>query len=93
MLQATAHFKTERGSQYLQQLCKHFEHKTEVTFSPTEGHCVLRSGRARLWADATGLRVEVTAPDEQGLAGAKRAIDSHLQRFAFREGFEAMPWE
>ena len=92
MLKATAYLKTAHGSRYLQQLCKHFAHKAEVEFTPTEGLCALRSGPARMWADEAGLRVEVTASDEGGLAGAKRAIDSHLQRIASREGFDEMPW-
>jgi len=93
MLTAQAKWTTENGSKYLQQLCKHFAHKIEVTFSETEGRATLPPGPAHLTADATGLWVEVTAQDADGLDLAKAVIDSHLKRFAFREGFETMPWE
>lgn len=92
MLKTEARLATAHGSQYLQQLCKHFAHKIEVEFTPTEGRMALPMGPALLKADDSGLWIEVTAPDSEGLIRAKGVIDSHLARFAFREDFEHMPW-
>lgn len=92
MLCSTGTYATPNGSKYLQQLCKHFAHKAEVTFDTTSGQVALHSGPATLSADAAGLMVTVTAPDESGLPGAQFAIDKHLAIFAHREGFTAMTW-
>jgi uncharacterized protein len=92
MIQSTGTYATQHGSKYLQQLCKHFAHKTEVTFDTHQGSVTLRSGQANLTADDAGLTVVVTAPDAEALPGAQFAIDKHLAIFAHREGFTAMTW-
>ncbi|SCZ64775.1 hypothetical protein SAMN04488118_105317 [Epibacterium ulvae] len=88
----TGHFSTENASKYLQQLCKHFGHKVEVTFDETQGTVGLGMGPATLRAASDTLEIEVTAEDDEGLVHARQIIDSHLKRFAFREEFEAMSW-
>lgn len=92
MLQTTAVLPTEHGSKYLQQLCKHFAHKIEVSFTPTHGECTFAMGKGILDADATGLTVTATAPDEEQLARTKSVIESHLVRFAFREELAPLDW-
>jgi hypothetical protein len=92
MLLETGHFETTNGSKYLQQLCKHFAHKVEVTYDATSGQAALPPGPATLSADETGLTVQISAQDEDGLVKARHVIDAHLQRFAFREAFEAFDW-
>ena len=93
MLKTEAYRRTEHGSKYLQQLCKHFAHKVEVEFTPTEGKAAMPMGPALMRADADGLWVEVTGADAESLERAKGAIDRHLAKFAFREEFEHMPWQ
>jgi uncharacterized protein len=92
MIRATGTYATPHGSKYLQQLCKHFAHKTEVSFDTHKGQVAMRSGPATMTADVAGLQVTVTAPDEAALPGAQFAIDKHLALFAHREGFTAMAW-
>jgi uncharacterized protein len=92
MFRSTGTYATPHGSKYLQQLCKHFAHKTEVTFDAAQGQVALRSGPATLRADDQGLTVTVSAPDAEALPGARHAIDKHLAIFAHREGFQAMTW-
>jgi len=91
MLKTYARWPTENASKYLQQLCKHFGHKVEVSYTPSEGRADLPMGPSVMTADAEALTIEVTAPDAEGLTRAKGVIDSHLKTFAFREGFERMP--
>ena len=92
MLRSTGTFATETGPKCLQQLCKHFAHKTEVTFDTKDGNVAQRSDPATLHADAAGLSVTVSAADSEGLPGVQHAIDKHLAIFAHRKGFLAMMW-
>ena len=92
MLLSAGTYATEHCPKYLQQLFKHFAHKTEVTFDTGNGTISLRTGAAALLADAAGLSVTVRAADAEGLPGAQHAIDKHLAIFAHREGFAAMMW-
>lgn len=93
MLEAAAHFETQNGPKYLVQLCKHFAHKIAVTYSESHGACQFACGAAVLDADGEGLRMAVTAADEEGLAQTQAIIESHLVRFAFREKLEALDWQ
>lgn len=85
-------FPTSHASNYLQQLCKHFAHKVEVTFDESSAKAALPPGPCEMWADRSELRIEVSAKDAEGLQAAQRIVDSHLVRFAFREEFKAMDW-
>lgn len=88
----TGTFETEHASKYLQQLCKHFAHKVDVEYSETEGHAALPVGPAVMQARGNLLTVEITLTEPEGLERAQMIIDSHLQKFAFREAFETMAW-
>lgn len=92
MLVSTAHYPTENGSKYLQQLCKHFAHKVAVSFDESRGSAALMSGPATFLADTDGLTICVTADDIRGLIQARFAIDVHLVTFAHREGFSGLSW-
>ncbi|WP_394156181.1 DUF2218 domain-containing protein [Loktanella salsilacus] len=85
-------FRTEHASRYLQQLCKHFAHKVDVQFDETAGSVAFPFGPATLTATDDALIAVVTAPTEDKLRDARRAIDSQLVTFAFREGFTTMTW-
>lgn len=85
-------FETENASRYLQQLCKHFGHKVEVSFDEKKGTAALPAGPATLKADADMLIITLKATDADGLQRSRHVIDSHLERFAFREGFSQMAW-
>lgn len=85
-------FPTEHASRYLQQLCKHFNHKIEVQFDETSGTAQFPFGPATLTATQDELIVDLTAETEEGLERGRGAIDSHLKTFAFREGFTTMNW-
>ncbi|MAE88566.1 MULTISPECIES: DUF2218 domain-containing protein [Salipiger] len=91
-LQQSGTFQTPNASKYLQQLCKHFEHKVAVVFDESEGRAALPPGPALLSASAEALLVEISARTEADLERARFIIDDHLKRFAFREGCEGMTW-
>jgi hypothetical protein len=85
-------FRTKHASRYLQQLCKHFAHKVEVQFDRAAGSVAFPFGLATLDAKDDALVVVVTGQTDADLRQARRAIDSHLVTFAFREGFTMMAW-
>ncbi|WP_226782799.1 DUF2218 domain-containing protein [Oceaniglobus trochenteri] len=85
-------FETVNASRYLQQLCKHFAHRVEVRFDAQDGTAMLPAGPATLKATGDALTVTLTGDDATGLEKSRHVIDSHLERFAFREGFTTMQW-
>ncbi|WP_299938161.1 DUF2218 domain-containing protein [uncultured Pelagimonas sp.] len=92
MFKLTGTFATQNGPKYLQQLCKHFAHKIDVTHSDTEGTCSFPMGQAVLKADDAGLTIRFELKDQDAVDPARNVIDSHLERFAFRENFKHMTW-
>ena len=93
MTTTTGRFETPRASGYLQQLCKHFGHKVEATFDERSGTIVFPAARATLAATDEALSVTLEADGAEDLERMRGVIDSHLARFAFREGFERMAWD
>lgn len=85
-------FPTAKASRYLQQLCKHFAHKVDVTYDERHGVVTLPIASAHLRAADTELVIELRADDEAALERGRGVIDSHLERFAFREEFKHMDW-
>lgn len=85
-------FPTLKASAYLQQLCKHFGHKVPVSHNKEHGEISFLVGSCVLEATGTELEIKVSANTVEDLERAKNIIDSHLERFAFREGFKTMDW-
>ncbi len=92
MPQQTGTFQTAHASKYLQQMCKHFSHKVEVTFDKTHGEAVLPYGPVLFDATEAVLTIEINGETAGQREKSRHIIDIHLQKFAFREGFEAMIW-
>lgn len=84
-MNASTFFNTENADRYLGTLCKHFGHKVPVTYEPGSGRIELPCGACTLTAEAGGLGMSVTAPDQPQLDKTIQVMTSHLERFAFRE--------
>ena len=84
MPDSTVIVETQNASRYLQQLCKHFGHKTDVTYDATAGHVVLPFGECRMIASPSALTL-IFVSDFAELPRIERVIGDHLARFAFRE--------
>ena len=94
---------TDKGSRYLQQLCKHWSHNLAVAFTPETGTVVFpRNARGADWpgdatltlqahSDSLECRLEASA-DEQ-LEALKGTVARHLDRFAFREAPLQFDWQ
>lgn len=80
-----ARVSTERASRYLQQLAKHWSHKFEVTFTPTEATIPLPFGLCELTADEAGLDVRLTPEADADVERFKTVVADHIQRFGHKE--------
>lgn len=87
-----AEMKTEKASNYVQRLCKHFAHKVPVEYSKTQGRAEFDGGYAEMLADDSTLRLKVVASSDFGLQRCKAIVEDHLVRFAFREKLERLDW-
>jgi len=85
---AEARIETPNASKYLQQLCKHFQHKLPVSFDAQAGAISFPMGETKLAADAEALTLSVSAGGDDDLARLKDVVARHLERFAFRETLE-----
>ncbi|NRP23026.1 hypothetical protein LPJGGPFB_06288 [Ensifer adhaerens] len=92
MLKATSGFATERASQYLQQMSKHFAHKTSVEYTEVDSVAAIGVSTARMTARGHQLSFVAESPDAEALAECKDVIERHIIRFAFREELKALDW-
>ena len=94
-MQSQAIVATELGARYLGQLCKHFAHKIDVTYSaemPNEGRIAFPIGTCTLAADAATLKLTADAANDAELAQLQTVIDRHLERFTFRDPLK-LDWQ
>ena len=85
MNNAAARVATPTASKYLQQLCKHFQHKLPATFDAAAGAISFPTGEVKLVADAEALDIALELPSAEDLERLKDVVARHLVRFAFRE--------
>ncbi|WP_316860442.1 DUF2218 domain-containing protein [uncultured Cohaesibacter sp.] len=76
---------TENASKYLQQLCKHFGHKVETSFTPEEGKINFPMAVCILEAKDNTLFMRLSAETQEDVRKAEGIVVSHLERFAFKE--------
>lgn len=89
----TSRIKTANGSRYLQQLCKHWSHRLEVSFTPEAGDVAMPMGRLTLKAEADRLDIALYPDDGADIERMKSVVADHLDRFAFREAPLAFNWQ
>ncbi|GAA6212015.1 DUF2218 domain-containing protein [Hyphomicrobiales bacterium 4NK60-0047b] len=93
MLSSQSQFTTETPEKYLVQMCKHFAHKVETTYSNTQGKVDFPCGKVEFLVDKNNLIFKVTAETNEDLNQSKSIIESHIIRFAFREKLEQLEWQ
>lgn len=92
-LVSAARVPTKNGGRYVEQLCRHWEHKLEVQRTERDASITLPSGSlVTLSADEDALDITVTAADAERLAEAQEVVRVHLDRFAFREAPLPFDW-
>lgn len=88
-----AHVPTAYGSRYLQQLCKHWAHKLEVSNTEDTGSVIFPSGAAlAMTASETALDLRLDVSQGGDAAQMQRVVQEHLDRFAFREAPLPFDW-
>ncbi|MEM9632847.1 MAG: DUF2218 domain-containing protein [Pseudomonadota bacterium] len=87
---STAH--TASASKYLQQLCKHFAHKVPATWDTARGEVSFPFGFCRMEATENCLTIRCEADEGQKMARMQGVIDSHIERFAWREELK-LQWQ
>ena len=83
---------TASGSKYVQQLCKHWAHKLDVTVDGDTGVVRFPNAVATMTGEADILRIDLTADSAETAEQMKNVIERHLDRFAFREAPLAYRW-
>ena len=92
MAETTARVATQNASRYLQQLCKHWAHKLDVTVTPEEGTVRFPEAVAVMRAEPELLVVGIMAADPLVLERMKGVVATHLDRFAFKEAPLGFDW-
>lgn len=87
---ARSTLQTASASRYLQQLCKHFEHKLPVAFDPNAGTIEFPFGLCALTADEATLTMVVTPSEPEMMDKLQDVVARHLVRFAFREELDVV---
>lgn len=92
-METRAEIPTAHASRYLQQLCKHWSHRFDVTFTPLVGRIPFAADSAcTLEADSDGLKLTLVTPDAPSNTRLQSVVFDHLKRFAFREELVAPTW-
>ncbi|EXL08717.1 DUF2218 domain-containing protein [Aquamicrobium defluvii] len=80
---------TGNASRYLQQLCRHWSHRFEVSFDPQQGRIGFGEGEAiELTARPDTLDIAIEAGDPARLPELNKVVEAHIVRYAFRETLE-----
>lgn len=77
---------TAHASDYLHRLCRHFSRNVSASWDNDKGHVAFEIGSCRMEADAEGLNLICQSDTVENLECLLSVIQSHLQRFAQREG-------
>lgn len=86
--------KTQSAHKYVAQLCKHFAHKVESTFSidndakTAEGLTMFSMGKVVFTAKNDVLKVAANVDSLEACKAVHGVFDSHIVKFAFREELE-----
>lgn len=85
MKTTTARIVTANAGKYIAQLCKHWSHKFDTRWDNMTGRVELPGGPVHLSADVKTLTITIETKDEVTSDRMKDVVQSHLDRFAFRE--------
>ncbi len=84
-IQSIAEVATSDAPRYLQQLCKHFQHRLPVTFDERSGRIEFSIGECRLEADDGLLKLSLSTSGAGQMGELQDIVARHLLRFAFRD--------
>ncbi|MFB9947441.1 alpha/beta fold hydrolase [Rhizobium puerariae] len=86
-------FTTPNAEKYLNQLCKHWNHRFPVTYTPYEGWIPFSAEKiCKLDAEEGVLRIRLSLADSGQMEQFQNMVVEHLRRFAFREEPGQLIW-
>jgi len=87
-----ARIATPKARNYMIQLCKHFGHKVEASYTDTTGRIAFGDRICELDSSQTDvLAITLHAESEPSLHAIEDVVARHLVRFAFKEDL-AIQW-
>ena len=92
-MRVKSEFRSPWAAQYFETMVQHFSLKIDVLKEETSAKLTFVCGVADLEVHDGCLLVDITSPSDEELHQTCDVIESHLQRFAFREAPEALVWE
>ena len=85
--------KCEKPARYIQQLIKHWSHKFETAYADGTGAVPFSdTNRATFTAAANGIEIRLETSDSESNQRLRSVIESHIDRFAFREAPLQYEW-
>jgi hypothetical protein len=87
-----ARVPTDKAARYMTQLAKHWSHRFDVALTPTTADIPLPFGPVHMDAEPEALVIALRPNPDADIAKMKEVVESHLNRFAFREGELVYPW-
>lgn len=90
---AKATVATEKGSRYMQQLCKHWSHRFPVEFDLAQGRVEMPNCLLVMTAHPERLDVALDVAEGGDVERLKVVVAEHLDRFAFREAPLPFVWQ
>ena len=89
-----AFVSTASGDKYVQQLIKHWSHRFETSYADGEGLVPFSDvASASFTSDPEGIRIVLRPSGAEEAETLRGVIESHLDRFAFREAPLSYTWE
>jgi hypothetical protein len=92
MSTSSARVPTANASKYMTQLCKHWSHKFETMIDGDTAHVELPGGRVSFDAGTQTLTITISPKSDETLDRMKGVVETHLDRFAFREAPLTYHW-
>ncbi|WP_280562610.1 MULTISPECIES: DUF2218 domain-containing protein [unclassified Chromohalobacter] len=83
---------TTSGSRYINRLCKHWQHKLDVSRDEHQGHVTFDGGVCHMRAEADALHLRLEAADTTTRESLEEVVAVHLKRMASRETLDIV-WQ
>ncbi|MCK2043553.1 DUF2218 domain-containing protein [Chromohalobacter sp. TMW 2.2308] len=92
MSESQAVVSTTSGSRYINRLCKHWQHKLDVSHDEHQGRVTFDGGVCHMRAEAGALHLQLTAEDAAIRERLEEVVAVHLKRMASREELDIV-WQ
>lgn len=83
---------TTSGARYINRLCKHWQHKLDVSHDEHQGRVTFDGGVCHMRAEAGALHLQLTAEDAAIRERLEHVVAVHLVRMANREDVD-VAWQ